>query len=44
MQSISAFVDKAIFIGFWSKNADVSRAQGFCHTIHIFFGPYLVKL
>ena len=41
MQSISLFSDIAKFADFQSKNADVSRTQGLCHVIHIFFGSSL---
>ena len=44
MQSISAFLDIAKFADFQRKNADVSRTQGVCHMIHIFFGTSLGKL
>ena len=37
MESISAFLDIAKFADFWCKNADVSRTQGICYVIHIFF-------
>ena len=56
MQSISAFLDIAKsaylknytglknlkFVGL--ENADVSRTQGVCHVILIFFGSSLVKV
>ena len=38
MQSISVFLDITKFGDFRSKNADVSRSQGVCHVINIFFG------
>ena len=41
MQSISVFSDIAKFADFQRKNADVSRTQGVCHLIHIFFGSSL---
>ena len=44
MQSISVFLDIAKFVNFKEKNADVSRTQGVCHTIHIFFGFSLGKV
>ena len=43
MQTISAFLDIAKFADFRWKNADVSRTQGMCHVIHIFFGFPLVE-
>ena len=33
----------AKFADFRRKNADVSRTQGVCHVIHIFFGSPLGK-
>ena len=44
MQSKSVFFDTAKFVGFRSKNADVSRIQVVCHMIHRFFGSYLGKV
>ena len=44
MQSISVFLDITRFAHFWWKNADVSRTQGFCHVIHIFFGSSFDKV
>ena len=44
MESISEFLDIAKIADFWSKNADVSRTQGVCHVIHIFFGSSLGKI
>ena len=44
MQSIFVFLDIAEFADFWCKNADVSRTQGMCHAIYVFFGPSLVKV
>ena len=44
MQSISAFLNTAKFADFQRKNADVSRTQGVCHLIHIFFGSSLGKV
>ena len=32
------------FADFWLRNADVSRNQGICHVIHIFFGSSLGKV
>ena len=37
------FLDLAKFAEFRWKNADVSRTQGVCHLIHIFFGSSLGK-
>ena len=44
MQSIHVFLDKAKFVDFRRKIADVSRSQGVCHVIHIFFGSSLGKV
>ena len=44
MQSISVFLDIAKFADFRWKNADVSRTQGVCHMIYIFFGSSLDKV
>ena len=44
MQSIAVFFDIAKFIDFRLKHADVSRTQGVCHLIHIFFGSSLGKV
>ena len=44
MQSISVFLDITKFADFRSKNADVSRSQGTCHVIHIFFKSSLGKV
>ena len=44
MQSISVFLDTKKFADFQCKNADVSRTQGVCHVIHIFFGTSLDKV
>ena len=44
MQSISVFLDIPKFADFQWKNADVSRTQGVCHVIHIFFGSSLAKV
>ena len=41
MQSISVSLDIVKSADFWWKNSDVSRTQGMCHVIHIFFGSYL---
>ena len=37
MQSISVFLDIAKFADFRQKIANVSKTQGACHFIHIFF-------
>ena len=44
MQSISVFLDIEKFVDFWWKNVDVSRFQGACHVIHVFFGSSLGKI
>ena len=44
MQSTSAFCDITKVVGFQQKNADVSRTQGVCHVICMFFGPSLGKV
>ena len=44
MQFISVFLDIAKFADFRWKNADVSRTQGVCHVIYIFFGSSLGKV
>ena len=44
MQSISVFLDRAKFTDFQWKNADVSRLEGVCHVIHIFFESPLGKV
>ena len=44
MESISIFLDIVKFADFRWKNADVSRTQGVCHLIHIFFGSSLGKV
>ena len=38
MKFISVFLNIAKFADFQQKNPDVSRTQGVCHLIHIFFG------
>ena len=38
MQSVSVFMDIAKFADFRLKNANISRIQGLCRVIHIFFG------
>ena len=40
----SVFLDIEKFSDFWWKNADVSRAQGTCHVIYIFFESSLGKV
>ena len=37
MQSIPVFLDIAKFADFGWKNARVSRTQGVCHVIYIYF-------
>ena len=44
VQSMSVFLDITKFADFRWKNADVSRTQGVCHVIHIFFGSSLGKV
>ena len=44
MQSVSVVLDIAKFADSRSKNADVSRTQGVCHVIRIFFGSSLGKV
>ena len=44
MQSISVFLNISKFADFWWKNADISRNQGVCHMIHIFFESPLAKV
>ena len=44
MESISIFLDIVKFADFRWKNADVSRTQGVCHLILIFFGSSLGKV
>ena len=44
MQSMFVFLDITKFADFRGKNADVSRTQGVCHVIHMFFGSYLSKV
>ena len=41
---LSVFLDIVKFANFRWKNADVSRIQGVCHVIHIFFGSSLGKV
>ena len=44
MESISVFLDIAIFVDFRWKNGYLSRTQGVCHVIHVFFGSSLGKV
>ena len=44
MQSISACLDTAKNADFWRKDANVSRTQGMCHVIYIYFGSSLGKI
>ena len=44
MQSISVFLDIGQFVISGEKNAYVSRNQGVCHVIHVFFGSSLGKV
>ena len=44
MQPISVFLDRGKSVDILWKNADVSRTQGVCHVIHIFFGSSLGKV
>ena len=44
MQSIHLFLDIAKFADFEWKIADISRTQGVCHVIHIFFVSFLGKV
>ena len=44
MQSISVFLDIGKFVDFLWKTANVSRTQGVCHVIHVFFGSSLGKV
>ena len=41
MQSLSVFLDIAKFVDFGWLNANVSRTQGVCHVIYVFFGSSL---
>ena len=41
---MSVFLDISKFADFRLKNADVSRTQGVCHVIHIFFESSLGKV
>ena len=44
MQSITVFLDITNIACFLWKNTDVSRNQGVCHVICIFFGSSLGKV
>ena len=44
MQYIYVFLDIKKVPDFLCKNADVSRTQGVCHVIYIFFGSSLVEI
>ena len=44
MQSIPVFPDLLKIADFWRKNADVSKTQGACHVIYIFFASSLCKV
>ena len=44
MQSKSVFLDVAEFASFRWKYADISRTQGVCHVIYMFFESALGKL
>ena len=44
MQCISVFLDITKADNFQLKNVDVSRTQGVCHVIYMFFGTSLVKV
>ena len=44
MQSISVFHDNTKFADLRRKNADVSRSQGVCHVILLFFGSSVGKV
>ena len=43
-RNLFAFYDRTKFSDFRWKIADVSRSQGVCHMIHIFFGSFLGKV
>ena len=43
MQPMSVFLDIEQFEGFWWKGVDISKTQGVCHVIHIFFVSTLGK-
>ena len=44
MQSIFVFPDITKVAGFWWKNTQVSRTQGVCRVIYMFFGSSLGKV
>ena len=44
MQSISVFFDKTKVADFQQKNIDISRTQGVCRMIYIFFISSLGKV
>ena len=44
MQSIPVFLDITKFADFRRKNADISKTQGACLVIEIFFGSSLAKV
>ena len=44
MQSISVFPEITKIAHYRWKNADVSRTQGVCHMIYVFFGFSLSKV
>ena len=44
MKSIPVFLYITKVIGFHRKSTDVTRTQGVCHVIYIFFGSSLGKL
>ena len=44
IQFISIFLDISKFADFQRKNVDVSRTQGVCYMIYIFFGFFLGKV
>ena len=44
MQSIPVFPNITKIANFWLKNADVSRTQGVCHVIYVFFESSLGKV
>ena len=44
LNAIYPFPDILKIADFRWKNADVSRTQGVCHVIHIFFGSSLGKV
>ena len=44
MQPISAFLDVTKITDFWWKNSNVSRTEGLCHMIYMFFESSLGKV